>query len=337
MASQFRNLVFEGGGVKGIAYAGAIQVLEDRGILADIKRVGGTSAGAITATLLALGVDSRKLEGILAGTDFHQFMQRSFLFIRELANLRDEYGWYGGEEFEAWLADRILDAAGTRDLTFAELRAKVQAGAPGFRDLYVVGTDLTMQDFRLYSHEGTPDMPIREAVRISMSIPLFFKAVIKNGHVLIDGGVTYNYPLDLFDDRKYLDVADPKKVKVVDYPTRYNEDHVFNKETLGFRVDTFDEIKEELEGEKKAIPIKDFIDYSKALLNFIMETAGKVHLHGNDWHRTVYIDAKGIRTTDFDLTKDDMDMLVQSGRDGAINYFKWFGNKRAKVKAVNRL
>jgi len=54
--SQFRNLVVEGGGVKGIAYAGAIGVLEDKEILPDIQRVAGTSAGATTAALLALGV-----------------------------------------------------------------------------------------------------------------------------------------------------------------------------------------------------------------------------------------------------------------------------------------
>jgi NTE family protein len=56
--SQFRNLVFEGGGVKGIAYAGAIEVLEKESILSDIKRVAGTSAGAITAALLASGAKS---------------------------------------------------------------------------------------------------------------------------------------------------------------------------------------------------------------------------------------------------------------------------------------
>ena len=44
--SQFKNLVFEGGGVKGIAYAGALQVLEQQTIMPDIKRVAGTSAGA---------------------------------------------------------------------------------------------------------------------------------------------------------------------------------------------------------------------------------------------------------------------------------------------------
>jgi len=53
--SQFRNLVFEGGGVKGIAYVGAMEVLEEKGILGDVRRVGGTSAGAINAVLLAAG------------------------------------------------------------------------------------------------------------------------------------------------------------------------------------------------------------------------------------------------------------------------------------------
>lgn len=51
----FRNLVFEGGGVKGIAYCGALGVLDERGILSWIRRVGGASAGAINATILALG------------------------------------------------------------------------------------------------------------------------------------------------------------------------------------------------------------------------------------------------------------------------------------------
>ena len=54
MSYHFKNLVFEGGGVKGIAYVGAMEILEKRGILQNIERVGGTSAGAINAVLLAL-------------------------------------------------------------------------------------------------------------------------------------------------------------------------------------------------------------------------------------------------------------------------------------------
>ena len=45
MAEQFRNLIFEGGGVKGIAYVGAMQILDQRGILKNIKRVGGPVQG----------------------------------------------------------------------------------------------------------------------------------------------------------------------------------------------------------------------------------------------------------------------------------------------------
>lgn len=62
MAYHFRNLVFEGGGVKGIAYVCALQVLDAKGILHDIRRVGGTSAGAINAVLLGLNFSVRGRE-----------------------------------------------------------------------------------------------------------------------------------------------------------------------------------------------------------------------------------------------------------------------------------
>ena len=59
MTAQFRNLIFEGGGVKGIAYIGAMQVLDQRQILKDIRRVGGTSAGVINALLFHSALPSR--------------------------------------------------------------------------------------------------------------------------------------------------------------------------------------------------------------------------------------------------------------------------------------
>lgn len=46
----YKNLVLEGGGIRGLAYPGALQVLEGKGVLKNINRVAGTSAGAIIAT-----------------------------------------------------------------------------------------------------------------------------------------------------------------------------------------------------------------------------------------------------------------------------------------------
>ena len=76
--SQFRSLVFEGGGVKGIAYAGALEELEKRGIVKDITRVAGTSAGAISAALVALGATSEYVAEAVGGTNFRSFMDSSF-------------------------------------------------------------------------------------------------------------------------------------------------------------------------------------------------------------------------------------------------------------------
>ena len=77
MTPQFRNLVFEGGGVKGIACIGAMRVLGSHGYIDHITRVGGTSAGAINALIFALGYTMDEQEEILNSTDFNSFMDDS--------------------------------------------------------------------------------------------------------------------------------------------------------------------------------------------------------------------------------------------------------------------
>ena len=83
MLNNYRNLVFEGGGVKGIAYGGALEKIDELNILSGITRVAGTSAGAIAASLLALGYDSRSFSKIISETKFNKFQDNTFLFIRE--------------------------------------------------------------------------------------------------------------------------------------------------------------------------------------------------------------------------------------------------------------
>ena len=62
MTYPFHNLVFEGGGVKGVVYVGALAILEEKGILPQITRVGGTSAGAINAMLLGVSTTAFDLD-----------------------------------------------------------------------------------------------------------------------------------------------------------------------------------------------------------------------------------------------------------------------------------
>jgi len=325
--SQFRNLVFEGGGVKGIAYAGALEFLDQRGdILPEIRRVAGTSAGAITAAILALGAGSLEIEEIVGGTDFRKFMDDSFGLVRDTQRLLNSYGWYKGDAFSQWMRKQVYALSGFPDLTLRELRDRAQAEPAGRKELYVIGTNLSMQIPEVLSHETYPDMPVWKAVRISMSITLFFAAVFEYAGVWVDGGLTWNYPLDLFDDLRFIE--DPSRTETftrVDYPTKHQESHVYNKQTLGFRVDTEDEIRAEKEGWRKPpAEVNNFLDYIKILVGCITEMANKTHLHQNDWHRTVFIDAGGVKTTEFNLPREKVGQLVINGRQGAEAYFQWF-------------
>jgi len=338
MAYPFKNLVFEGGGVKGIAYAGAAKVMDEKNIINKLTRVAGTSAGAITAALLSVGATWQDIKEIVGGTDFNQFMDDSWGFVRDTKRLLDEYGWFKGDAFSKWMKKQLFSLTGKRNLTFADLEDLRKDNPDKFRSLYVVGSNLSLSVPEKFSHEDTPDINIWYAVRISMSIPLFFAAVEESdGDILVDGGVTWNYPLNIFDEKKYLSAKTNKKLFIVpDYPTKWGPDHVYNKETLGFRLDTEDEIAAAKEGWKTPPKeIENIVDYIKALLGFMMDLANKSHLHQDDWHRTVFIDSKGVRTTDFSLSQDKIDQLIESGEKGMQNYLDWY--EKPQSKPANRI
>ena len=75
--SLHADLVLEGGGVKGIALAGAIAVLEERGY--KFHKVAGTSAGSIVGALVAAGVTSDQLHAIMRAVDYSRFQDPPLL------------------------------------------------------------------------------------------------------------------------------------------------------------------------------------------------------------------------------------------------------------------
>ena len=319
MNYNFKNLVFEGGGVKGIAYGGALDVLDQKKLLQNITRVAGTSAGAINATLLALGYSSKEVSDIVADTDFSSF-EDSSSFFSDVLRVIKKFGWNKGDAFTDFMREQIRKKTNSADFTFEQLNQTVTDNGGGFRHLYVASTNLSAQKVQVFSHEDTPDVKIADAARMSMSIPLYFKAFKWHGDIMVDGGVSYNYPIDLFDNVKYLDSE--KNGKKETYSSL--KGHVFNYETLGFRLDS----KEVIEYARNnwAIPPKNITNikkYSLSLVDFMMEMANRTHLHQNDWGRTVFIDTLGVKTTDFKGVKERIDDLINSGKKAVSDYFNW--------------
>lgn len=287
-AGGWENLVFEGGGVKGTAYAGALQVLHAAGGLDGVERVGGTSAGSITALLVALGYPPQEITDIILALDFEQF--RDGTFLTDAERLFEEYGWYPANTATCLFECLVERRLGDRRATFADLHARV-ADDPAFRDLYVVSTDLDHRNWTVFSHESPEhaDLPLAEAVRASMAIPFYFTAQDIGGDVFVDGGVLLNYPIRLFDRQ------DPKSA------------------TLGFFLGS-------LHGEEA---VDDFEQYTVGVFETLLAIQiDDLCADEDDVRRSVFIDPLGIATTDFGLTTEQKCALIRSGAAGTRDYLR---------------
>ncbi len=297
MIHSISNLVFEGGGVRGIAYGGALEALSKAALFPNIQRVAGTSAGAITACLVALKYSAVEISNIIAHMDLASFEDKQ----REFRRLKD-FGLYEGEVFLEWLRELIAKSQvgnGNTDLTFGEL-----VDRQGM-ELKVYATDLFTRSLKEFSPTTTPSVPVAEAVRASMSIPIYFDAWRfsnnnPDNHFYVDGGVLYNFPIGAFDDLQSGEA---------------------NTQTLGFQL-------ENMSSEEVYTPFEhgDLGKYTKSLLETLMYTQSvALTTSAVDLARTIHIDHLGIGATDFEIDNATKNKLIQSGWDSTLTFLQAYG------------
>ena len=311
------DLVFEGGGVKGIGLAGALATLEEREYRP--QNIAGTSAGAITAALLSAGYSAAELREIIITLDYRQFQDRAWedkvpLVERSLSMLLD-LGLYEGDRFLEWMRER-LEAKGVR--TFADLVHDEFADDPRYRSrLQVIASDVTMRELLVLPRDARklgiePDeLDVALAVRMSMSIPVFFEPVrIENPetgqtHVIVDGGMLSNFPVWLFD----CEDGD-----VPEWPT-FGLLLVEPKPELpiGARLP-----KAKMTGHGPGA----VVDYVKALAQTMMEAHDRLYVAQANYARTIPIPTLGVGTTEFDLSRERALALYDSGRWAAEKFLK---------------
>ncbi len=243
------NLCFEGGGSKGIAYCGALKVLEDEGIYPNhIHRVAGTSSGGLFATLVAMGFTADELRDLLYATDLVALMRDArFGRLSELVNLFTHYGFNPGFRLTDFLGGLLDERVGAADVTFLQLYERCG------RELCVTITNVTRMITEYCHPKTTPDMPVRLAVGMSMSMPVLMqpykilrkigKAGNKEEDLYTDGGLLCNYPLHVFDGWWLsLEPADTfvKRMRPLKDAARFihptERFHPVNNDTLGFTV-----------------------------------------------------------------------------------------------------
>lgn len=305
---QYADAVLEGGGMRGIAHVGALFVAETRGYR--WRHCAGTSAGALVAALLAAGYTAAEMRDILSTADFARFARDQGLqgcWPAQLARLLLRGGLHTGDYLEMFLR-ALLNAKGLR--TFGDLLSAGQENAPKtsrFRyRLVVIASDITNgrmlrlpQDLVHYGQD--PDeLDIALAVRMSASIPLFFRPVLRRDfsgklYRVVDGGLLSNFPIDTFDVN-----CTPA------YPT------------LGFRLIDTSPVAGHTTTPRAS---ENLIQFGRDLLNTILSAHDRLYLDDHAYVRTIAIPVYGISGTRFNLNRDQIDLLYHSGQVAAEQFF----------------
>ena len=117
---NIKSLVFEGGGVKGLCYVGALAQMEKLNLIRlnrMITHVGGTSAGAIIATLIASHHTVSEMTDILFHMDWSKLKDGNFNLFRLLR----KFGYYKGDYFEKFINKVLYDKLKLNNPTFKQL------------------------------------------------------------------------------------------------------------------------------------------------------------------------------------------------------------------------
>lgn len=210
------SIVLEGGGGKGFCFPECIEALSEQLAAGPAKVVVdefvGTSAGALTALLLAAGLHGQELRDIMTRLDFMKF-NGDFLNLQSAHDPKvrglDRTGLFSMQEMHRTLQQVLADKLGIHDrpITFKDLPFKLRLTGT------VQATNLPQDDplrkliapdgSIVFNREDTPDFDVVGCALGSASFPLFFDSpqlhVARGSQVywmqLLDGGVTNNLPL----------------------------------------------------------------------------------------------------------------------------------------------
>ncbi|MCM3086982.1 patatin-like phospholipase family protein [Bhargavaea ginsengi] len=285
--------VFSGGGLKGLALVGAYEELERQGLT--FQRIAGTSAGSILAAFIAAGFTAKEIADLLAEQDFSELLDRRASLVptrfMKWLNLYWRMGLYQGKALEDWFTEKLLEK---QVYTFGDL-------PPG--KLKLVASDLTNGKMLVLPDDlekyGIPadTFPVARALRMSCGIPYFFEPVrlfTSGGEaIVVDGGVLSNFPMWIFDDEK------GKRERPV----------------IGLKLSRSQE-------ERRPHEIRNALDLFEALFSTMKNAHDERYISREHARDVVFIPMDDVKATDFDMDLEQMEKLMERGRDRTRLFLK---------------
>ena len=218
------------------------------------------------------------------------FLDDSFGIFRDVWRFVKEWGVCPGNYLHNWVGDVIEETTGNREITFLEVYEKYNS------TLHITGTCLNEPpNTRIFNHKNTPDLPIRDAIRMSTSMPLVFVPRKFENNYYVDGGYLENYPINVFkNDNEDFDVTLQKTIGL--YLTSKNEG--------------------------KRIKMDSLRTFFITIAGMALDVCSKKHVDPASWDRTCKIMIDGISSIDFGATAEQKEYMQTQGRNAMTEFLK---------------
>ena len=177
------RVALSGGGIKGFAHVGALEVLKERGLLNSVQEYVGISAGALCAFCICIGCSLTDIRTIISRLDFGSIRD---IDPETILNFPDTFGMDTGANLEKLLVALLKGKGLDPHITFQGLADKETGPA-----LRVYATNMNTCMAQEFSASVSPDSEVRFAVQASMSVPIYFTPLKdpRSGHIFLDGGI----------------------------------------------------------------------------------------------------------------------------------------------------
>ena len=309
--TDYEYLVFSGGGIKGIGFAGCVDELFKLNIIYSksnefkLKGLAGTSAGSIIASLLAIGYTPCELIEIIYSLDFGKITSDELGYMHDSYNFIKEWGMCPGDYALQLFGDLIKKKTGNPDYTIRDLYNEKQI------KLVIVTTDTNFSK-SVYLHPHNPiekysNIPIKLAIRLSIGIPFIFEPYLYNDCYFVDGGVLDNYPLHVFDGNF---PGDPQARLNLCKP---------NPKVLGIKLMT-DNKQSNYDLVNKKI-FSGLFDYALSFIDTFLTENDRRMMIPSYWTRSIIIIVPNYPISKFNISDNEKKIMFEAGKKYTIEYF----------------
>jgi predicted acylesterase/phospholipase RssA len=184
------TLILSGGGSAGILYAGVFKALDELNILKNIKTIIGVSAGTLYPFMYLLGYTVKEIEKFAETFDSKKITSIKNFESLSFDKFFVEYGLDNGDSFKKVFIKIAKQKNVNPDITLLEFYKlnKIK---------FIIGvTNIDTLEEEYFCYDSTPNIKLYDAIRATISIPIYFTPHKINNKLYVDGGCINNFPIN---------------------------------------------------------------------------------------------------------------------------------------------